>query len=494
MTNDLQVTVFANFYIDTDERLQRMKNSLLSMKTIECSMYVVNARGRFADQALKFIKDNTVNSKLFNLESTTGWFYDTSKLLPLIEGSYVLFWLEDHICMAPDKINAVVEEMNEINADILTYSFWQDGKFNLRYENVPQIDGDLIKHFIHSADNNFLVQNSSAGNSFLITCVSILKKSLFQSIILEGHGESKWPKNTPFAFEKQPNDLKWLPLTRANPKQELFASIDDDLGVPGSSLQSRGLYGIDAEIIERHHSYAASTSIVNRIKKNIRSITLSMKAMVAAFKIIFIIKGEYRLDYLGSFISLGISKKIMPWMNYEVVSYLTKNLHKIDRVFEYGSGESTKYWALNNKKIDTVEHDPHFYNKLKALNLEGLNLKLIEPHIIERVSFGENSQQENYLSEDFIGYSFEDYVREIDSYPENYFDIVLIDGRARSACIKHSVSKVKPGGMLLLDNANRVEYLKDTATILDKWSCKKFIGFVRGLAHQEHTIIYTKPT
>jgi hypothetical protein len=52
----------------------------------------------------------------------------------------------------------------------------------------------------------------------------------------------KWPKETPFDFEKSSHDVHWLPIRTGLSKQELFASIDDDSIAPGSSLISRGLY------------------------------------------------------------------------------------------------------------------------------------------------------------------------------------------------------------------------------------------------------------
>jgi hypothetical protein len=52
----------------------------------------------------------------------------------------------------------------------------------------------------------------------------------------------KWPTETPFDFEKSHKDTHWLPIRCGVSKEELFVSIDDDHGEPGSSLISRGLY------------------------------------------------------------------------------------------------------------------------------------------------------------------------------------------------------------------------------------------------------------
>ena len=54
--------------------------------------------------------------------------------------------------------------------------------------------------------------------------------------------------------------------------------------------------------------------------------------------------------------------------------------------------------------------------------------------------------------------SFFDYASFIDQYPDNYFDLILIDGRARPSCFMHAAAKVKHGGYVVLDNAERVSY------------------------------------
>ena len=52
----------------------------------------------------------------------------------------------------------------------------------------------------------------------------------------------RWPKSTPFNFEKNYFDTFVLPYKLGVPKFELFAAIDDDNLYRGSSLIKRGLY------------------------------------------------------------------------------------------------------------------------------------------------------------------------------------------------------------------------------------------------------------
>ena len=73
----------------------------------------------------------------------------------------------------------------------------------------------------------------------------IFHKNLFSRIL---HSKKpylrRWPKITPFDFEKRWDDTWILPILIGVPKFEMFAPIDDDNQYPGSSLFSRGLYPI----------------------------------------------------------------------------------------------------------------------------------------------------------------------------------------------------------------------------------------------------------
>jgi predicted O-methyltransferase YrrM len=104
-----------------------------------------------------------------------------------------------------------------------------------------------------------------------------------------------------------------------------------------------------------------------------------------------------------------------------------------------------------------------------------------------------HSSPESYKSSDYDELSFEAYVKTIDNYPDNYFDLVVVDGRARPACIKHAVPKIKRGGVLILDNSDRDYYLESTRFLLSGWAKKTYRGSVRGLLHKEQTSIFQKP-
>ena len=167
-------------------------------------------------------------------------------------------------------------------------------------------------------------------------------------------------------------------------------------------------------------------------------------------------------------------KKRRPWITFRSKSIIDKYLKNKSAVFEYGGGGSTLYFLDKGAEVTTVEHNEIWFDELsKIISAENLsNLwtgKLMKPELRYSHQEVDFSDPNNYLSSEseFQGRSFFTYVSTIDGYLDNSFDVVLIDGRCRPSCIKHSVSKVKVGGILVLDNTEREYYLQKTNKFLE---------------------------
>ena len=98
---------------------------------------------------------------------------------------------------------------------------------------------------------------------------------------------------------------------------------------------------------------------------------------------------------------------------------------------------------------------------------------MIEPSNHNGVIKEDFSNPDYYASscKEFNGKSFLEYAISIEDYPDNYFDMVLIDGRARPSCIKHSINKVKENGFLILDDSDRkhyISYFKSSSSDFEK--------------------------
>lgn len=239
----VSLSIFANFYINSEERLQRMQDSFRSFCETDIENWVINIRGPYRSQAGEFLRKNLgAKLKLFELESKKGWFYDSRRMLSEINSDYVLFWIEDHVNInkSPSIINNIVLELKENNVDSLWYSAYS---YKIAYRDINRVGSKNIEWFDLDL-NNFDKVLAVVPEHYIVSCVSIVKCSLFKKIINTDDKKiaKKWPKETPFEFEKSHKDLHWLPMRCAVLKEELFVSIDDDFEHPGSCLISRGLY------------------------------------------------------------------------------------------------------------------------------------------------------------------------------------------------------------------------------------------------------------
>lgn len=85
--------------------------------------------------------------------------------------------------------------------------------------------------------------------------------------------------------------------------------------------------------------------------------------------------------------------------------------------------------------------------------------------------------------------SFEQYVKSIDEYPNGYFDLITVDGRARASCALRALPKLKNGGWLLVDNMERARY-KTVRDLLASYRCQDFVGLVSCELRLQRTAIW----
>lgn len=147
----------------------------------------------------------------------------------------------------------------------------------------------------------------------------------------------------------------------------------------------------------------------------------------------------------------------LPWMTYETIDWLSGHLTKEQRLFEWGSGGSTMFFSHHVKDVFTVEHDPVWYQTvvktIKSKYCNNISITLVEPAKSTNIDPWYMSTSLEYKD-----YSFQAYISTIDIYPDAFFDVVVVDGRARPGCMGHALPKIKPGGYLILDNSERALY------------------------------------
>lgn len=185
----------------------------------------------------------------------------------------------------------------------------------------------------------------------------------------------------------------------------------------------------------------------------------------------------------------------VPWMPYSAIDYLGRQLSTQTVAFEYGGGGSTLWLAHRVRQVTTVEHDANWCTDLdktlRARNITNVTL-VASPPLADGSADRESLPNGiTYNSSSSQG-SFETYVKHIEQFPNDSLDLVLVDGRSRAACVVHATRKVKPGGLLVLDDSDRPRY-QAAIHELRSWPRRDFWGIRPYSLERSHTTCWTRP-
>lgn len=147
------------------------------------------------------------------------------------------------------------------------------------------------------------------------------------------------------------------------------------------------------------------------------------------------IKNTYNLLIRYGFMKSGfIWKSIdrsgspVPWFSYPAIEYLEGlDLSSYD-VLEYGSGYSTVYWSRQAKSVIAIENNAAWAGQMRPQLGPNARIQLIESE---------------------SGYATA--ISEMDGR----FDLIVIDGLDRMQCVRQALPKLRGGGIIILDDADR---------------------------------------
>ena len=187
-------------------------------------------------------------------------------------------------------------------------------------------------------------------------------------------------------------------------------------------------------------------------------------------------------------------------MCFPAVERLDQILTAEARVFEYGSGGSTIYFAQRVREVVSVEHEPSWHSRVRAelahRRLANVCYELIEPTVDAGFKRDGIADPSAYVSDDerYVGKTFKSYAQAIRAFPDGYFDLVVVDGRARPSCILNARDKVRPGGVLLLDQSERPYYLETSGALLDpaRWSRTRYMAPLPYSLHFTEATFFTR--
>lgn len=158
----------------------------------------------------------------------------------------------------------------------------------------------------------------------------------------------------------------------------------------------------------------------------------------------------------------------IPWCTYPFIKFIEPKLNKDFSVFEYGSGNSTIWYAQRVKEIISVENDEDWFNKVSS-SLPA-NTEVI------------------YCELKYDG----EYCRKVTTQNKIY-RIIIIDGRDRVNCVKHSINCLSDDGVIVFDNSNLSQYSEGISFLIAKGYKKiDFWGISPVTGHNNCTSIFYK--
>ncbi|MGQ9643698.1 MAG: FkbM family methyltransferase, partial [Ignavibacterium sp.] len=167
-----------------------------------------------------------------------------------------------------------------------------------------------------------------------------------------------------------------------------------------------------------------------------------------ALQMIFSMKEFGYLYDEGWFRSLDYGEPVdkngnpIPWFTYPAIDFLKERLDKNMTVFEYGSGNSTLFFAQRVKEIISVETNKQWYEKIKSKMPSNAKIILYE-----------NDKSD-------ISYS-----KVIDSFNKKY-DIIIIDAIERNEVLMNATHFLNESGVIILDNSDRIEYQNSISELI----------------------------
>jgi hypothetical protein len=172
-----------------------------------------------------------------------------------------------------------------------------------------------------------------------------------------------------------------------------------------------------------------------------------------------------------------------PWWPYRAADGVKAALPERPAVFEFGGGGSTLWLHDHGARLTVVENDRDWYEVLRdnLAETETVTLLLREAELSGEIG-----------SQSMPGRYFDGYVATIADQTDESLDLVIVDGRARVACGLAAMPKVKPGGLLLLDDSDRERYTP-LSTALSSWERTDYRGLKPGGGAPCQTTVWRRP-
>jgi Methyltransferase domain len=212
------------------------------------------------------------------------------------------------------------------------------------------------------------------------------------------------------------------------------------------------------------------------------------RAMRAAGELgLNVIRNPNLLDTLAPSIAHPFTstwKAGQPWWNPRAIRYLAEQLPTGGQVFEWGSGGSTVWFARHGQSVTAVESEPGWAARVRKGGT-GAVVRYIPGR-------DEGRMRSELQLRDHGEHFFDDYVDAVNDYPDGCFDVVVVDGLCRKECARLAAVKVKPGGIVVVDDTNW-DFLSECLKPFQGWETRRICGFKYMAAEVAETSFFRRP-
>jgi hypothetical protein len=157
----------------------------------------------------------------------------------------------------------------------------------------------------------------------------------------------------------------------------------------------------------------------------------------------------------SSFLMRAVDKKgdPIPWYTYPAIDFLAQRDYRDKSILEFGSGQSTLWWAARAKFVLSMEEDPHWFTETSARVPSNVEIY----HVAAEIEDIEKLVQSRGIK----------------------FDVIIIDGGPRRKLVALSFKYLAPQGVIILDNAEGYGFYEE----IKSRECRRidFFGFAPGV-------------
>lgn len=139
----------------------------------------------------------------------------------------------------------------------------------------------------------------------------------------------------------------------------------------------------------------------------------------------------------------------IPWYTFPAIDYLNQFSYAGKKIFEFGCGNSSRFWATRADRVISVEDNETWLEKWKS--------EFSEPNI-EILYRSEGPDYYNAILEN-----------------DDKYDIIVVDGKNRAECAENAMKRLADGGIIIVDDSDRINTSKEYVKAMENLKKGDFI-------------------